>query len=76
MPKVPVCSGRQIIRAFEALGWTVDRRKGSHVSMVKPGSICVLTIPDHATVDRGLLRGQIRKAGVTVERFTHVLKGE
>jgi len=73
MPKLPVCSGRQAIKVFESLGWSVDRQKGSHVSLVKSGSVFVLTIPIHETLDRGLLRGQIRKAGISVEQFVETL---
>ncbi|MBF0501062.1 MAG: type II toxin-antitoxin system HicA family toxin [Candidatus Riflebacteria bacterium] len=54
MPKLPVCSGHQAIRVFESFVWVVDRQRGSHVSMVKPGSFYVLTIPAHDTIDRGL----------------------
>ena len=73
MPPLPVCSGREAIRAFSKAGWKVDRQKGSHVSMIKPGSSVVLTIPLHKELDRGLLREQIRKAGLTVEEFIRLL---
>lgn len=32
-----------------------------------------LSIPDHGELDRGLLRGLIRAAGITVEEFVRVL---
>lgn len=37
MARLPVCSGRDAIRAFERAGWAVDCQKGSHVSLVKEG---------------------------------------
>ncbi|MBC7336357.1 MAG: type II toxin-antitoxin system HicA family toxin, partial [Clostridia bacterium] len=43
MARLPVCSGRDAIKALERAGWTVDRQKGSHVSLVKEGVPAVLT---------------------------------
>jgi hypothetical protein len=33
-----------------------------------------LAIPDHKQLDRGLLRSQIRKAGLGVDEFVDLLK--
>gem|GEM_PF-7084025 len=35
MPKLPVISGKQMIRFLEGLGFTVVRQKGSHRSLQK-----------------------------------------
>ena len=40
----------------------------------KPGVPVTLSIPDHQELDKGLLRRQIRKAGLTVEEFVKFLK--
>ena len=40
----------------------------------KPGVPVVLSIPNHKELDKGLLRGQIREAGLTVEEFVKLLK--
>ena len=37
--------------------------------LVKVGVSVNLSVPDHRELDRGLLRGLIRDAGMTVERF-------
>ncbi|WP_374086485.1 type II toxin-antitoxin system HicA family toxin [Methylomicrobium lacus] len=34
-PSLPVLSGREIVRTFEAFGWHVARQSGSHIVMVK-----------------------------------------
>ena len=73
MPKLPVISGRQARRAFEKAGWVFDRQRGSHMVLVKTGIPVNLTIPDHRELDRGLLRGLIRDAGLTVEKFLALL---
>jgi hypothetical protein len=41
--------------------------------LVKPGSPTNLTVPDHRELDRGLLRGLIRDATLTVEEFMRLL---
>lgn len=73
MPKLPVVSGRDARRAFEKAGWAFDRQKGSHMVLVKHGTVFNLTIPDHRELDRGLLRGLIRDSGMTVEEFKALL---
>lgn len=75
MPRLPVCSGEEAISAFGKAGWQVDRQRGSHVSMFKEGMPVVLTIPLHKELDKGLLRSQIRKSGLTVKQFVALLKG-
>ena len=41
--------------------------------LVKPGVPVNLSVPDHRELDRGLLRGLIRDAGLTVEEFVALL---
>lgn len=72
MPKLPVCSGEDAIKAFIKDGWLLGRQKGSHVTLYKTDSFVVLTIPLHDTLDKGLLRSQIKKAGMSVEQFTRL----
>jgi predicted RNA binding protein YcfA (HicA-like mRNA interferase family) len=69
MPPVPLLRPREVVRAFERLGWSVARQRGSHIVMTKPGHIATLSIPDHPDVARGTLRTLIAKAGLTVEEF-------
>jgi predicted RNA binding protein YcfA (HicA-like mRNA interferase family) len=71
--KLPVVSGREAVRAFERLGWTVARQSGSHVVLTKAGEIATLSVPDHAEVAKGTLRGLIRSAGITVDQFVAAL---
>ena len=73
MPKLPVVSGAEVVRAFESLGWEVVRRRGSHVILVKDGEMASLSVPDHNEVAKGTLRSLIREAGVTVAEFTSAL---
>jgi predicted RNA binding protein YcfA (HicA-like mRNA interferase family) len=74
MPALPQVSGRETVRAFESFGWQVVRQRGSHIVLVKDGSIVTLSVPDHKEVAKGTLRSLIRSAGLTVSEFVDALK--
>lgn len=42
--------------------------------MKKPGMKITLSVPDHKTVDRGLLRSLIRDACLSIDQFNELLK--
>lgn len=69
MPPVPLLRPRDVIGAFQKLGWEVARQRGSHIILTKTGHIATLSIPNHPEVARGTLRALIAKAGLTVEEF-------
>lgn len=71
MPSLPILSGRETVRVFEQLGWSVVRQRGSHIILVRDGSIASLSVPDHREVARGTLRSLIRSAGLTVDEFVN-----
>jgi predicted RNA binding protein YcfA (HicA-like mRNA interferase family) len=74
MPALPLLRPREVVRAFEHLGWQVARQRGSHIILTKPGVPVTLSVPDHAEVARGTLRALIAKAGLTVEDFLEAAK--
>ena len=73
MPPLPVISGAEAVRAFERACWTVARRESSHIILTKKGVAANLSVPNHRTLDRGLLRALIRASGLSVEEFTQHL---
>jgi predicted RNA binding protein YcfA (HicA-like mRNA interferase family) len=70
---LPVVSSVNAIRAFERCGWRVARRESSHITLVKAGSIVVLTVPERRELPRGTLRALIRLAGLTLAEFVEAL---
>jgi len=75
MANLPSISGREAVRAFEKIGWKVVRIGSScHIIMKKEGMRTILSIPDHKTLDRGLLRSLIRDAFLSVEEFCKLLR--
>ena len=73
MPKLPVISGSQAVKAFQRAGWRVDRQRGSHVVLLKTGHIASLSVPQHKELAPGTLRSLLRDAEMTVEELLRVL---
>ena len=68
-------SGREAVKAFERVGYVVDRQRGSHIQLRQPTSPHRrLTVPDHRELGRGLLRALIRDAGLTVDESLALLR--
>jgi len=69
-----VISGKDAVKAFKKAGWKVVRIGSStHMIMKKEGAVTKLSIPDHKTLDRGLLRSLIRDAYLSIEEFNKFL---
>lgn len=73
MPKLPVVSGDELVRALQKLGYSIDRVRGSHMSLRCDGRP-PLTVPRHRELDRGTLRGILRDGEISVEEFIELLK--
>ncbi len=74
MAKLPVVSGKEVVKAFGKDGWKVIRRaKSRHIIMKREGMPTTLSIPEHEILDRGLLRALIRDAYISVEGFNELL---
>ena len=71
MPKVPIVSGQEAVRALQRLGFMLDRQKGSHAILKKltPGGEVGCVIPMHREVAAGTLRSALKMAGVEIEDF-------
>ena len=74
MPRLPVVAGRELVRAFEKLGYVLDRQKGSHMLLREAAPPHRrLVIPDHKEIAKGTLRAILRQAGVNVEELVRHL---
>lgn len=72
MPKLPVVSSAEAIRALERLGFSVVRQRGSHIVLRKGSSGCV--VPNHKELKAGTLAGILKQAGVSPEDFITALR--
>ena len=71
--KLPLLSGRQVLKALERLGFVEVHRKGSHVKM-KHSDGRVIVFPFHDEIDRYTLRGALRDADVSEDEFLEQVK--
>ena len=76
MPKLPVVSGDEAVKAFRRIGYTAVRQRGSHIRLHHPSdsSRKPLTIPRHKELGRGLLRKILRDANLTPEEFSDLFE--
>lgn len=61
-------SGKDAVKIFEEVGYVIDHQTGSHMILyheTKP----TLSVPNHKELAPGLLRGLIRKCGMTIDEF-------
>ena len=71
MARLPVLSGREIMKILAKHGFAIVGRKGSHVRMkrVTPERVFIATVPDHGDVPISTLKSIIRQSGLSEEEF-------
>ena len=72
MSKLPIISGRDLVRALGGIGYQLDRQKGSHLILYRAEPVTTLSVPDHRELDRGTLRALLRQAGITPEELARL----
>ena len=74
MTRLPIVSGKDVIKVLLKSGYYIRRQKGSHVRLyhdAKPP----ITVPLYKDLKKGTLRSIIRDAELDVEEFIGLLKG-
>ena len=75
MSKLPVLSGRELIKILEKIGYHLDHQTGSHLILRKNTfPFRRLTIPNHKEIAKGTLRGIIKESGISLEEFNYLTK--
>jgi predicted RNA binding protein YcfA (HicA-like mRNA interferase family) len=72
MAKLPVLSGKELIKVLERGGFQIVRQKGSHVSLRKDEFRTV--VPLHSDLSKGTLLGILKQCGLTKEKIIDLLK--
>jgi len=75
LSKLPVVSGREVVKGLERIGYDFDHQRGSHMILrhSQPPHRRI-TVPDHREVAKGTLRSIIRQAGLSVDEFQALLQ--
>ena len=72
MPKLPILSGLEVVKALTKNGFLFRSRKGSHVVLVKDGRL--VTVPQHYELTPFVLSSIIRQTGMEREVFLKLFK--
>ncbi len=73
MPKLPRIGSRECLSAFQKLGFSVVRQKGSHIVLRCGDRGCV--VPNHKEIRIGTLSGILKQADVSIDEFKSALRG-
>ena len=74
MPKLPLISGIEAIKALNKVGYKMDHQTGSHIILRQEKEPHRrLTVPNHKELAKGTLRAIIRQTGLTIEEFVGLL---
>lgn len=68
MGRLSNISGKDAVRIFQKVGYSLDHQTGSHMILYCDNRP-TLSIPNHRELAPGLLRSLIRKSGLTVNDF-------
>ena len=75
MPRLPVVSGRQLVRALQRAGFEEVRQKGSHAILIHRARNLVTVVPVHGSKDLppGTLSAIMRDTGLTADDLRELL---
>ncbi|MEW5760508.1 MAG: type II toxin-antitoxin system HicA family toxin [Candidatus Thermoplasmatota archaeon] len=72
MTKLPIVSGKEVVKALSKIGYYIRDQKGSHIHLRHPTKQ-PLTVPMHSELDRGTLKEILRAAELSVDEFIDLL---
>jgi predicted RNA binding protein YcfA (HicA-like mRNA interferase family) len=74
MPRLPVCTSNDVIRALNRAGFYPDHSTGSHRYFRHPMKSGIVTVPFHRKdLKRGTLKSILEQAGLSIEEFIRLL---
>jgi predicted RNA binding protein YcfA (HicA-like mRNA interferase family) len=74
MSRLPVRSGREVVKALQTLGYERSHQRGSHIILrqgKEPHNR--LTVPDHQVIAKGTLAAIAREIGMTTSDLAKYL---
>ena len=76
MPKLPVISGKELVRALKKAGFVEVRHKGSHVSLQKVTAEKTFktVVPLHRELAEGTLLDILHQTGLNKNELIELLK--
>lgn len=74
--KLPVISGKDLVKLFLKYGCELKRVKGSHHIILSKFNNQIFVVPVHSNeeIDRGLLKVIIKQSGLDIDQFIDMQK--
>jgi len=72
MPKLPIVSGKDIVKALSKIGFEHIRTSGSHAILVKQNSEVgkiTVPVPLHKELAKGTLKSIMRQVGISLDEL-------
>ena len=74
MTRLPRARGKEVVRALERAGFSVERTRGSHVFLKHPdGRVTSVPVHSRETLGPGLLRAILRDVEMSVNELIALL---
>ncbi|MFA6486248.1 MAG: type II toxin-antitoxin system HicA family toxin [Candidatus Magasanikbacteria bacterium] len=75
MARLPLLSGRVLVKILSQIGYQIARQRGSHIRLenLLDKNKRAITIPNHKEIGRGLLRKILRDAEIGWDEFENLL---
>lgn len=76
MPKLPIISGKELIKAISKLGFIHIRTRGSHAIMQRYDELkgkITLPVPLHKELAKGTLKSIMNQTGIDLEKLLELL---
>lgn len=75
MPKLPIVSGKDVIKVLSGIGFRHVRTKGSHAILNKQvnGIKVTIPVPLHKELAKGTLKSIMKQAGLTLDDLLKLL---
>lgn len=75
MPKLPVISGKKLLKILQKHGYNVLRKKGSHVFVQSSNEKLGTVIPVHANEDlgKGITKAILDDLEISLEEFLRMI---
>ena len=71
MAKLPILSGKDVIKVLSKIGYVHTRTSGSHMILIKQteNGKKMIPVPNHKELAKGTLRAIMNQAEITLERL-------
>ena len=69
MGKLPVVSGKELVRRLEKVGFQLVRQEGSFMILRREFPKITVSVPNHKELKRGTLKNILRQINLPIDEF-------